>query len=325
MAHFHYLGIMTNYRCTAACRHCLYCSSPAWQNGYLTPQKAEEISSLLHSDGVREVHIGGGEPFLDFEGLCALVQALGRHHIGIQYIETNAYWCYDHHRAAEKLRRLKSLGVDYLMVSCDPFHAEFVPLRRVIQFIQWCQEADMGFFVWKEQYLHRLLESGLSLDRPHTRAQLEQALGKDYIRQTAAEYGLGMNGRALNILEEYGTPQPIENLLAPTPCPSLTKLQDGHVDLEGMFLPGNCTGIALAMDKVIREEAHETYPLYHLLSTQGLAGLYDFAVGQGFSPAASYPSRCAFCFALRAFLSKNGSYPELYPAEFYDNRFYKRS
>ena len=69
-------GIMANYQCTAACRHCLYACSPERSGGYISKAVAEEISSLLRKGGCRAVHIGGGEPFLDFDGLLELVQTV---------------------------------------------------------------------------------------------------------------------------------------------------------------------------------------------------------------------------------------------------------
>ena len=60
-------GLMVNYQCNAACRHCLYSCSPARNPGYVNESSAEEICRLLYKGGCRSVHIGGGEPFLDFE------------------------------------------------------------------------------------------------------------------------------------------------------------------------------------------------------------------------------------------------------------------
>ncbi|MDR1574861.1 MAG: hypothetical protein LBS37_02540 [Treponema sp.] len=58
---------MVNYRCTAACRHCLYACSPTRRAGYLSREVMREICRLLRKGGIGSVHIGGGEPFLDFE------------------------------------------------------------------------------------------------------------------------------------------------------------------------------------------------------------------------------------------------------------------
>ena len=56
-------GIMANYRCTAACRHCLYACSPERTDGYINEATAESVASLLRTAGCYSVHIGGGEPF----------------------------------------------------------------------------------------------------------------------------------------------------------------------------------------------------------------------------------------------------------------------
>ena len=316
-----YIGVMVNHRCTAACRHCLYASSPQWKNGYITEETGEAVCSLLAKNGLREIHIGGGEPFLDFSGLCDFIKTVNRYGIYIQYIETNGFWCYNRERAMEKLRALCQLNVNYLMVSCDPFHLEYVPLRRVLNFIEWCQDSGMGFFVWKERYLHRFLQLGIDIDRCYTREELEHLLGKDYIWQTASEYGLGMNGRALHILEEYGVKRPAHNWLSQSPCPALVRLADGHIDLASRLIPSDCVGLGFDLTTVMEGSIEERYPLYKILRREGLQGLYHMAEQQGFVPCSQgYPSACSLCFSLRSFLLKQGDYQELYPREFYENQ-----
>ncbi len=97
-------GIMANYQCTAACRHCLYACSPERTGGYITEDMAKEVCGLLREGGCRSVHIGGGEPFLDFDGLLALVEAATGAGISVEYIETNAYWATDQPLVERRLR-----------------------------------------------------------------------------------------------------------------------------------------------------------------------------------------------------------------------------
>ena len=42
-----YSGIITSYACTAACRHCMFASSPDCPKEFLTAEKAEELAALL--------------------------------------------------------------------------------------------------------------------------------------------------------------------------------------------------------------------------------------------------------------------------------------
>ena len=115
---------MANYKCTAACRHCLYACSPERSGGYISKAAAEEISGLLREGGCRSVHIGGGEPFLDFDGLITLVQIVTNAGIAVEYVETNAFWATDEHLIEQHLQALLRAGAHTLCISLDPFHAE---------------------------------------------------------------------------------------------------------------------------------------------------------------------------------------------------------
>ena len=102
-----YSGIITNYNCSAGCRHCMFASSPLCKNEYITPEMSEKVAKILSHAKTQSVHIGGGEPFLNFEALCSLVEALNRYAIGVDYIETNAFWCTDEDFVRSRLERLK--------------------------------------------------------------------------------------------------------------------------------------------------------------------------------------------------------------------------
>ena len=144
-------GIMTNYQCTAACRHCLYACSPERSGGYISKATAEEISVLLREGGCRSVHIGGGEPFLDFDGLIELVQTITNAGIAVEYVETNAFWATDERLIAQRLRALLGAGVRTLCISLDPFHAEYVAVNLPLYLADICRRTNFGFFLWQEK------------------------------------------------------------------------------------------------------------------------------------------------------------------------------
>ncbi|MDR2931558.1 MAG: radical SAM protein, partial [Oscillospiraceae bacterium] len=97
-------GIMANYICTAACRHCAYACSPDRTPAYITRETSEQVARELKKGGYRSVHIGGGEPFLNFEGLLDLLEVLCRAGIPVDYIETNGYWSGDEAEVKSRLR-----------------------------------------------------------------------------------------------------------------------------------------------------------------------------------------------------------------------------
>ena len=122
-------GIIANYQCPAACGHCLYGCSPEAQPGYIDEATAARLCEALRRMGCRGLHIGGGEPFLNVEGLAGLVKAINGSGIGLDYIETNAAWITDDdERNRRILSDVANAGGGCIMVSADPFHVEFVPL-----------------------------------------------------------------------------------------------------------------------------------------------------------------------------------------------------
>ena len=195
-------GVMVNYQCGAACRHCLYSCSPTRRNGYVDEETARKICALLVKGGCRSVHIGGGEPFLDFEGLLMMIRKLRKARVTVEYIETNAFWAAEPcgsgiKRARETIERLLKEGADTLCISVDPFHAEYVPWGAPLALAELCDRSGMGYFLWKREFLPAL--SRLDSSKPHSRPDMEKVISRDYIRNTASLYGIGYGGRAVNI------------------------------------------------------------------------------------------------------------------------------
>lgn len=313
-----YSGIITNYNCTASCRHCMFASSPEYFKDYISKQDSLRIAELLKRAGTTSVHVGGGEPFIHFEGLCTLIKALNQNRVGVDYIETNAFWAKDEDFARKRLEKLKKLGVGTIMVSVDPYHIEFIPLERPLRLCSLLDEYGFDYFIWQQKFLKRLMQ--LDISKTHTKEELASVLGKDYLTETASEYGLGINGRALSFAKELYPRKNAEYFATDEKCPSLSVPHHCHIDLYGMAIPSRCTGIcAKAEDYLEGNIDKERYPVFSSLLSGGTKELYEYAKQKGFVPAKQgYPTRCAFCYDLRAYLHKN------YPSQdICDNGFYE--
>jgi len=322
-------GIMTNYQCNAACRHCLYACSPERSGGYIQPKMAEKICGLLHEAGCRSVHIGGGEPFLSIDGLIMLLETARKNGITVEYVETNAFWAESEQRAVEYLRALSKAGADTLCISLDPFHAEYVPAVLPIKLAEICRNEGFGCFLWQDKYRTMLSR----VQNPHkvqSRVELERQLSPNYILEAARAYGLSMGGRALSIEAEYGTPKPLADIIAAChttprlinsnnaeapaqkkPCRNLLSAGHFHVDLHGQYIPPGCTGIIIPLKEAISGVPIGKYPAFDALVSGGVAGLFDLALIHGFKPKATYTSSCALCFHIRHYLSGQKGFPEL--------------
>lgn len=119
-----------NYRCTAACAHCITESSPK-REGRLTRDEVSALLARAAADGRRLAIFSGGEIFLHFDDLCALLEAARA--LGLRtMVETNAYWATSDRVARAKLERLVEHGLDDFYTSADAYHLPYVPLERVL-------------------------------------------------------------------------------------------------------------------------------------------------------------------------------------------------
>jgi len=268
--------------------------------------------------GINSVHIGGGEPFIDFEGLLTLLNKAAKFGIRVDYIETNACWATDENTVARYLSVLRKAGADTLCISIDPFHAEYVPYAYPLRLAEICRKSGFGYFLWKEQFVNALRNT--NPDIAHDRAALEKSIGREYIRDTAKAYGLKTGGRAINIELEYSPRKPVEELLAPAAgktCDGLVSTAHFHVDMYNRFIPPGCTGFVLPMKEVVHGIPAGKYPVFEALHGGGTVALYALAKAHGFvADAKGYATRCALCFFMRKFLSETGKFAEL-DAEFY--------
>ena len=262
---------------------------------------------LLRKGGCRSVHIGGGEPFLNFKGLLMMIRALNNAGIDIEYIETNAYWITGDsspQKSEEKLKCLLKEGCDTLCISIDPYHAEHIPYGAPLALTELCDKTGMGYFLWKQEFLSAL--SWLDPLKIHSRLDLEKAISRDYINTTARFYGIGYGGRAVNIEREFNKLLPAVNLANDnSPCQNLLSTGHFHVDMDCFFIPPRCTGIRIPFSEALDGIPKGKYPVFEALYYGGVSALLELALQHGFTPE-SYPSKCSFCFYLRSFLCDKG-------------------
>jgi hypothetical protein len=307
-------------------------------------ETAVAVARLLRQGGCRSVHIGGGEPFLDFDKLLDVLSALNDAGISVDYIETNAFWANDGCDIKQRLRALQMAGADTLCISVDPYHAEYVPPAKPLFLAECCRDAGFGYFLWQERFLSMMYptnKGGAIVKRPapgtlhapvsrseatdmrfnktESRALMEKHIAPDYIWQTAMAYGLSMGGRAINIEEEFSEKKPTASLLDEAPCRRLLNAGHFHVDLYGRYIPPGCTGIAVPFNEVVEGVPDRKYPVLETLIENGITGLVDYAAGKGFTMNPEYTSKCVLCFHLRHWLCVNAPAAEL------DAEHYKES
>ena len=322
---------MLTYKCSAACKHCMYACSPRWDADWiseadlarglaqLAPHIAPspwgpETMSLNHG-----LHFTGGEPFLNYPLLLRAFEMANELGIPSLFVETNGYWCRDDDIARERLNALQAAGCRGILISVNPFYAEYVPFERTERCIRVSGEVfGRNVMVYQAEYYARFKQLGvrerMSLDK-------YQALLGDEPLADGVE--LFLMGRAARQLRDFYPAYPARRFYG-QPCrPQFLRGWHNHFDNYGNLVAGYCGGISLGswfeLDALIEEGIDtEEHPVLGYLVAEDIAGLLHFARGFGYEPPASgYLSKCDLCLDVRTYLVARNGFEELAPRAFY--------
>ena len=151
------LGIIMSYQCQCACKHCLYNCGPRWKD-WMSPEILRDALQATQAWNHRfQVHLTGGEPFLNFPLLLEGVRIAAE--LGIPcYVETNAGWCLREEDVSEKFTILKEAGLNAILISCSPFHAEAIPPEKTFLAVQKATElfGSRGVIVYLPEWIDQI-------------------------------------------------------------------------------------------------------------------------------------------------------------------------
>jgi hypothetical protein len=289
----------------------------------------EEVQTALEATldwGKRfQVHLTGGEPFLNFPLLLHAVRTATE--LGISnYLETNAGWCTREALVEERFLALRDAGLGAVLISCSPFHAATIPFKRTLLGIQKALEifGRRGVIV----YLPEWLEQIQSLDRGET-TDLEEYV-EIYGSQNAGRmfwegYGLISGGRSGYRLGHLMEGHPASHFQGVNCQREILYSHHSHFDLYGNFISGFCGGLTVGdwhdlPELRTRYQAGDYPRLISILINQGPFGLFDFAHREYEYPPSEegYVGKCHLCVDVRRHLVKHADFPELEPREFYE-------
>lgn len=277
---------------------------------------ADYIFGILKNRGCRNVHIGGGEPFIDFEKLLCVCESAKANGIAIDYIETNASW-YKEKTAADKLRALIAADVNCLLISVDPFHNEFIPYAAVRGLISSCRAAGMDTFIWQSRFDN--IVKKLDTDVAHPLSEYNEFFNTDITELTAKAYGLNYNGRALKIAEKLNPMQNIGAFLKNSGCSCITSLGHCHIDFNLDLIPPSCNGFKMKLEDLINGLDNEKYKYIYEIINNGIAGFFEAAQKKGFIPAKEeYATKCALCYDIKKYLNKKFPCADIGPDGFFE-------
>ena len=315
-------GIITNYYCTSACGHCLYGCSPRWKKEYIDEETLGKVLRQIRGLGCNSVHIGGGEPFLDLDGLEMVLEVVRSHGVHIEYVETNSSWFKGKESAIETLSSLKEYGLSTLLISMSPFHNEHIPFQKVKGVLKACRETGMSIFPWISEFYQEI--DSFDDRATHMLSEYEERFGRDYVKRIPSRYWVHFGGRALKTFAEVFETIDYQQILLRNKggCEELLDVSHFHIDLFGNYIPGLCSGLAIDCEDLGNTLSPSKYPFLHILYHQGISGFSDLAAGEyNFQPLREYMSKCDLCFEIRRYLvlGRQIESRELQPRGIYEN------
>lgn len=310
----------------------MYFCSPKWTADWITvdqlerslPQLARVIGpspygrqyiSLNHG-----LHFSGGEPFLSFELLLKAVEIAEALGIPSTFVETNCFWCKNDDLTRERLQALKKKGLIGIMISVNPFYAEYVPFEKTERCIRISQEVfGSNVMVYQLEYYRMFKRLGIT-----GRLSIDEYLKLTRGESLSDKVELFLMGRATEQLKDLYPSHPPERFLSAPCLPGIIRSWHNHFDNYGNFMPGYCGGISLGswfeLDRLLQEGIDlEKRPVLNYLANEDMRGLLNFALDTGYREISEgYVSKCHLCLDIRKYLTSNGDFEELKPRQFYE-------
>ena len=125
------LSILTTRRCTAACDHCCVGASPTANAAIPVARIHGLIDEAKRVPSIERIVFTGGECFLLGGDLDALIAHAHELELATRVI-SNGYWAVNERAAGDRVRTLRSAGLDEMMLSTGTFHQRFVPVQRIV-------------------------------------------------------------------------------------------------------------------------------------------------------------------------------------------------
>ena len=271
-----------------------------------------------------QVHLTGGEPFLNFPLLLKAVQFAVDRNIQV-YVETNAGWCVKEECVRDQFLTLRDAGLSAVLVSASPFHAENIPVRNTLLGVRIAREV-----FGRERVQVYLPDWLVLLERfgDYGRISLNQFLEEFGIQRTGTlfwtGYGLLGGGRAGYQLGYLTKRYSAESFIHERCAEEILYARHSHFDLFGNFIPAFCGGISLGkwedyLELQMTLLSGNAAGLLKVLIESGPYGLYQLAKNE-FSflqEPAGYVDKCHLCVDVRKHLVGQALFAELQPAGFY--------
>jgi len=318
------IGLILSYKCQCACAHCLYNCGPDWMDWMSTIEVQEALESMQDWDHYFQVHITGGEPFLNYPLLKNAVQHVAK--MGIPcYVETNAGWCVREQLVERRFSELRNCGLSTVLISCSPFHAECIPPERTLLGIEKAiqifgpQHVIVYLADWMQQIAGNDIQHTTPLDH-YISLYGEQDAGRLFWNG----YSLIPGGRSAYRLGHLVEKHHPERFMNDNCSMEILYARHSHFDLYGNYISGFCGGLRIGswrnLPQLKVEFSNGCYPpLVKILIENGPYVLFQNAVdAYDYKPVEEgYVGKCHLCVDVRRHLADREKFYELEPGFFY--------
>jgi hypothetical protein len=316
----HVASLLYTYRCTIACRHCLFSCSPAQPPLHASLEDGLEFLEQLHATD-RVVHVAGGEAMIFYDELIELWRRADARGIAPHFLETNASWCTSDGLAIERFGELRDAGAGGVLISCDPYHLAQVDARAYLRARKHAIDA------FGPENVITSTATPAEIERIAAIGQSEVLL-REYVR----EHPPRLVGRAGENLAGLLPGRPVRELafdelwhpVARRDGTCISEFDPGemweiHIDPYGNVQ--TCCGIILGNAReeplpAIMKDGFNSNEVVSMVREKGPFGLLDMAIDLGYQARDGYPQKCNLCWEVRKFLRPR--FPEaLGPNEVY--------
>jgi organic radical activating enzyme len=133
------LGLTLSYECDLKCSHCIVKAGPK-EKGTINPEVTAKVLDQARSNGITNVLLYGGEPFLQRDLMLSVADQLMSKRFNV-YINSNGSWGKTRESARENLSDLRKLLKKYrsrylgISLSVDEYHQPQVPIDSIANII----------------------------------------------------------------------------------------------------------------------------------------------------------------------------------------------
>jgi MoaA/NifB/PqqE/SkfB family radical SAM enzyme len=269
-------------------------------------QADQWLTEIAATQPLNSVTLHGGEPFLYFDVMRAILSKARALNVEHRWVITNGFWAQSSDVAMKKLRTLKKTGLTAITFSVDAFHQEYVSLDRVRTGIEIAAYFGLDKVAVDSYFL--FTENNENSYNIQTRKSLESLNMVSNVEFN--KFAASFEGRAAQFLVKQDF---IEGKMPDGKCGppswlgnSLKDPRTIEIDYEGniTLCPGICIGNAKKqpLTEIIRQYDYERHPIIRIIVEKGPIGLFELAESKGYKGTQRFVNECHLCYEMRKYL-----------------------